>query len=639
MEERMGKVLIIKNNNSVEDIHQYAKESYEKNEKRYYNSVDGTLNQETLKEMKNKFEGNGIILMISYENSDSKDIKDIFIGSDVNINDKNNIEYIMKIHLTGERHKRTIESITDKIDLDLSTDFGPGHYVIMSDMESLFQELHERILANNEEQLTSVYNRSVQNDEIYEMSVLAQSDEQSVRIYPSGSTGAFRTEFQRDRERVVNCKAFRRLVDKAQIFGSEKGDYYRTRMTHSLEVNQIAKAIAYALKLNLDLTEAIALGHDLGHTPFGHQGERTLDEILCGKIDVGINATRAMFEKGCYGGFKHNYQSARILTEIEEKYKEFPGLNVSVQVIEGVLKHTKLKPKEINLNDFISEPYLKKIHIDYNKKMQVCSSLEGQVVAIADEIAQRGHDVDDALTSGVMTIEEFEDRLKIKKCSELHDRIFDEIKKVDDSKRLIIDARELKIATIVSKIVNYFIEATIDYSTKKIKENEHLGNITLDNEISMVGFSDEVKKVNDYLEKVVQKKVICNSEVARADHNASMIVQRLFERYYKNPRLLHSGTIHKIFIETLTHKNKEVSNSAINLNDGSIELVNKEIKEIISTDLDEITIINYLNNVDNFCTDKDIIIFEKRRILIRAITDYIAGMTDGYALEEYERLK
>lgn len=155
----------------------------------------------------------------------------------------------------------------------------------------------------------------------------------------------------------------------------------------------------------------------------------------------------------------------------------------------------------------------------------------------------------------------------------------------------------------------------------------------------MVGFSDEVKKVNDYLEKVVQKKVICNSEVARADHNASMIVQRLFERYYKNPRLLHSGTIHKIFIETLTHKNKEVSNSAINLNDGSIELVNKEIKEIISTDLDEITIINYLNNVDNFCTDKDIIIFEKRRILIRAITDYIAGMTDGYALEEYERLK
>ncbi|MDE6023847.1 MAG: dNTP triphosphohydrolase [Lachnospiraceae bacterium] len=471
------------------------------------------------------------------------------------------------------------------------------------------------------------------------MSVLAQSDEQSVRIYPSGNTGPSRTEFQRDRERVVNCKAFRRLVDKAQIFGSEKGDYYRTRMTHSLEVNQIAKAIAYALRLNLDLTEAIALGHDLGHTPFGHQGERTLDEILGGKIDVGINATEAMFAKRCYGGFKHNYQSARVLTEIEEKYKEFPGLNVSVQVIEGVLKHTKLKPNEINIKDFISEQYLSKIHIDYKKEMQVCSSLEGQVVAVADEIAQRGHDVDDALTSGVMTIEEFEDRLKINKCSELYKKIFDELKKVDDSERLIVDARELKIATIVSKIVNYFIEATIKCSLNQIEEHEKLGKITLDNQICMVGFSNEVKKVNDYLEKVVQKKVICNSEVARADHNASMIVQRLFERYYKNPRLLHSGTIHKIFIETLKHKNKAVSNSAINLSDGSIKLVNEEIKEITTTDLDEDKIIKHINNVDNSCTDKDIIIFEKRRILIRAITDYIAGMTDGYALEEYERLK
>ncbi len=630
----MGKVLIIKNNNSIEHIHQYAQESYEKNEKRFYISGD-----ETLKEMKNKFEGNGIVLMISYEKSDSNVIKDIFIGSDVNINDKNYIEYIMKIYLTSERHKRTIESITDKIDLDLATDFGPGHYVIMSDMESLFQELHERILANNEEQLTSRHSTKVQRDEIYEMSVLAQSDEQSVRIYPSGNTGPSRTEFQRDRERVVNCKAFRRLVDKAQIFGSEKGDYYRTRMTHSLEVNQIAKAIAYALRLNLDLTEAIALGHDLGHTPFGHQGERTLDEILGGKIDVGINATEAMFAKRCYGGFKHNYQSARVLTEIEEKYKEFPGLNVSVQVIEGVLKHTKLKPNEINIKDFISEQYLSKIHIDYKKEMQVCSSLEGQVVAVADEIAQRGHDVDDALTSGVMTIEEFEDRLKINKCSELYKKIFDELKKVDDSERLIVDARELKIATIVSKIVNYFIEATIKCSLNQIEEHEKLGKITLDNQICMVGFSNEVKKVNDYLEKVVQKKVICNSEVARADHNASMIVQRLFERYYKNPRLLHSGTIHKIFIETLKHKNKAVSNSAINLSDGSIKLVNEEIKEITTTDLDEDKIIKHINNVDNSCTDKDIIIFEKRRILIRAITDYIAGMTDGYALEEYERLK
>ena len=263
----------------------------------------------------------------------------------------------------------------------------------------------------------------------YALNPLAQKDAQAIRIYPSEELGEHRTEFQRDRERVVNCKAFRRMVDKAQIFGAEKGDYYRTRMTHSLEVNQIAKAIAYALKLNLDLTEAIALGHDLGHTPFGHQGERTLDDILCGKQDVGIVAESELFRKRCFGGFKHNYQSARILTELEEKYVEFPGLNVSVQVVEGVLKHTRVKPSEILLEDFIRSEYLDKIHIDYDNEIQVCSSLEGQVVAVADEIAQRGHDVDDALTSGVMSIDEFVDRLKISKCSILQERINNEREK------------------------------------------------------------------------------------------------------------------------------------------------------------------------------------------------------------------
>ncbi len=161
----------------------------------------------------------------------------------------------------------------------------------------------------------------------------------------------------------------------------------------------------------------------------------------------------------------------------------------------------------------------------------------------------------------------------------------------------------------------------------------------MDNTLSIICFSPEVDKVNKYLERVVQKKVICNNEVARADYNASVIVQNLFEKYYKNPRLLHSGTVHKIFVETLNHPNKEVSNSAINLSDGKIKLVNEEIKEMTLNPLDEDLILEYLDNVDYSRSEKDIIIFEKRRILIRAITDYIAGMTDGYALEEYEKLK
>ena len=141
------------------------------------------------------------------------------------------------------------------------------------------------------------------------------------------------------------------------------------------------------------------------------------------------------------------------------------------------------------------------------------------------------------------------------------------------------------------------------------------------------------------MEKVVQKKVICNSEVARADYNASMIVQTLFEKYYSNPRLLHSGTVHRIFLETLKHRNDEVANRAINLSDGSIKLVNMEIDELTKRELDGDAIMAYLEGKDVDTTSEDVIIFEKRKILVRAIVDYIAGMTDGYALAEYEKLK
>ncbi|MBQ4524345.1 MAG: dNTP triphosphohydrolase [Lachnospiraceae bacterium] len=635
----MGNVLIIKNNSKSSDIYNWAKESFENNKKGYYNTLNGSPNEMYLKKVKQNFDGNGIVLFLTYDGTQTELINDVFIGSEVMITEQNNIVYTMKIHLERKWHKRAIESIIDKIDLDINKDFDLGCYVIMSNMESLFQELRERLVANKTLDLEFQKIESRSCEESYVPNVLAQKDQQAVRIYPSDDVGSYRTEFQRDRERVVNCKAFRRLVDKAQIFSAEKGDYYRTRMTHSLEVNQIAKAIAYALKLNLDLTEAIALGHDLGHTPFGHQGERTLDEILCGKQKIGIEASDKLLEERCFGGFKHNYQSARILAQLEEKYVEYPGLNVSVQVIEGVLKHTKIKPKQIKLEDFLSQDYLEEMTIDDVSEMQVCSSLEGQVVAVADEIAQRGHDVDDALTSGVMSIDEFLDRLKIDKCNQLETKIVNEINKIDETTRLVMDKKELQIARIVSCIVNYFITTTIEHSMKKINSNASMGEITLSNQVRMVEFSPEVEKVNSYLERVVQKKVICNNEVARADYNASMIVKKLFEKYYSNPRLLHSGTIHKIFVETLMHENKSVSNSAINLNDGSIKLVNEEIKEITTEPIDEEMIMEYLQNIDYTRTEKDIIIFEKRKILLRAITDYIAGMTDGYALEEFSKLK
>ena len=332
-----------------------------------------------------------------YENTKEKRINDVFIGLIDGITKQNSLSYINKIHLTNSR---TIKSIIDKIDLNLDTDF--EKYILANEMKNLYDDLRERICAiENQRNNKMIFDKDLEEETGYCLHEFAQKNCQSIRIYQDDDIDIKKNQFQKDRERIVSSKAFRRLVDKTQIFDSKKGDYYRTRLTHTLEVNQIAKAITYELGLNLDLTEAIALGHDLGHTPFGHQGERTLDQILNGKIEVGICATQKMFKNRIFGGFKHNYQSAKILTELEEKSVNYPGLNVSVQVVEGVLKHTRLKSeKEIKINDFISQDYVEKINFD----QQVCSCLEGQVVAIADEIAQRGHDVDDALTSGVMTV-------------------------------------------------------------------------------------------------------------------------------------------------------------------------------------------------------------------------------------------
>lgn len=528
-----------------------------------------------------------------------------------------------------------ITSLKEKLDLNRDKDFEHNQHIISNEMESLFDELWERLRAQKPGTVCAKAEpESLENyGEKYELSELAQKDEQAVHIYPC-SVGESTFPFQRDREKIVRSKAFRRLVDKAQIFSSEKGDYYRTRMTHSLEVNQIAKSISHALRLNLDLTEAIALGHDLGHTPFGHQGERTLDDILSGKINIGLHVSPQMFAARCFGGFKHNYQSARILTEIEEQYIDFPGLNVSVQVVEGVLKHTRLKHGIISLSDFLSQEYIEKIHIS-EEEVQICSTLEGQVVAIADEIAQRGHDIDDALTSGVITIEELQDRLKLRKCSELSVRIEDELRAIKTTSHIIIDEAELMISRIVSVISDFFIEKIIDNSLKQVAK---------DGQAVRIGFPEDVEEISRYLEKVIQKKVICNSEVARADYNASMVVQKLFTTYYNNPRLLHYGTIHKIFVDTLQHKNKAVAASAINLLDGSIRLVNEEIEEITSRELSSPKLLAYLQQKKEhpdkamFCIDEDVVIFEKRRILVRAIVDYIAGMTDGYALQEFHKL-
>lgn len=209
-----------------------------------------------------------------------------------------------------------------------------------------------------------------------------------------------RNEFSRDRDRIIFSKAFRRLEHKAQIYSHIKGDHYRTRLTHTIEVMQIARSLSRNLGLNEDLTEAIALGHDIGHTPFGHQGEKVLDNIMCGKDDLG----GVIQFKLNYGGFKHNFNGIRTIDILEKKYKNETGLNLTWQVIDGILKHTKIeKPgKKWDLDRFIQNQSYIKDFIKYNYPV----TLEGQIVAIADEIAQRQHDLDDGLRDSDLKLNE-----------------------------------------------------------------------------------------------------------------------------------------------------------------------------------------------------------------------------------------
>ncbi|MBC7699764.1 deoxyguanosinetriphosphate triphosphohydrolase, partial [Aquabacterium sp.] len=193
-----------------------------------------------------------------------------------------------------------------------------------------------------------------------------------------------RNDFQRDRDRIVHSTAFRRLVYKTQVFLNHEGDLFRTRLTHSLEVAQLGRSIARALGLNEDLVEAIAMAHDLGHTPFGHAGQDTLNECM-----------------STYGGFEHNLQSLRVIDELEERYPAFNGLNLSFETREGVLKHCSRKNAELME---AREPN----GVGHRFLQGTQPSLEAQLCNLADEIAYNAHDIDDGVRSGLITMEQLE---------------------------------------------------------------------------------------------------------------------------------------------------------------------------------------------------------------------------------------
>lgn len=463
------------------------------------------------------------------------------------------------------------------------------------------------------------------------------------------------SDFQRDYARIVHAKAFRRLVDKAQIFTSSKGDHYRTRMTHTMEVVQIAKAIAQELCLNVELTEAIALAHDIGHTPFGHQGERTLNDILTGKKEGCV--LKMNREEDFYGGFKHNLQGVKVVTLLEEKYLDYEGLDLSYQVLEGILKHTKLlsckackleKCKgtdgscgnmEKDVDGFLPDNFEKeKLFLGYN----YATTLEGQVVAIADEIAQRSHDIDDALRSKLISFKELKDYLSLDKFVELR-AYLEEIEKNFNEKNeeiVFIGENDILHERVISDIIAFFIKKLCDNSRDNIEtyikdskqyfEDNHRVNEKL------IEFDKDTNTLCKYLEGVVSKKVLACNEVACFDNKADMIVLKLFNAYYNKPLLLPQSVLKRIYNQML----KEFDN-VINLTVSDVDVVREEIRKITNPDEIKLERKDSTEQGQNNNNKLDIIkeeYFEKQKILVRAIVDYIAGMTDSYAVNEYNRI-
>ena len=340
---------------------------------------------------------------------------------------------------------------------------------------------------------------------------------------------SYRTRFQRDRDRVIHTSAFRRLEYKTQVFVYHEGDYYRTRLTHSLEVAQIARSICKSLQLNEDLAEAVALAHDLGHPPFGHTGQNVLNGLM-----------------KSYGGFEHNKQSLRIVKLLEKRYPEFDGLNLTWEVMEGISKHSKDKDNPITSHKEARFP-----------------SLEAQVADNADGIAYNAHDLDDGITSNLLDLDQLR-RIALWKENE---------KKLD-AEYTGLDFK-LKKCQIVRSIINELISDFRQATMKNI--NEHQVNTA--NQVRcapqrIATFSKEVAEKNKELKQFLHKNMYSHRKVLRMEFRAELTLEAIFNAYKKMPGLLP----------------------------------------------------------DEVQRNSDFVTIERR------ICDYVSGMTDRYAINEYKNL-
>jgi len=325
-----------------------------------------------------------------------------------------------------------------------------------------------------------------------------------------------RTEFQRDRERIIHSTAFRRLEYKTQVFVNHEGDMYRTRLTHTIEVAQIARAAARALKINEDLTESISLAHDLGHTPFGHAGQDILNKCMKN-----------------FGGFEHNIQSLRIIEKLENKYADFPGLNLCFETREGILKKCNIKRAE----------KLGAIAKRFIEKKQ--SSLEAQLTNICDEIAYNNHDIQDGIRAKKIFIEQLETL-----------PIFYNQMKIVLSKHPKLSGSKI-INETVRKIINLLVNDLINNSnlniiSKKIITSDDVKNC----DILIINYSNEIKKQNIKLKKFLHENLYKHPDVIKMTDKANLIIENLFNAYINDTKLLPKN-YYQYNIEKIEHGLKE----------------------------------------------------------------------------------
>ena len=345
----------------------------------------------------------------------------------------------------------------------------------------------------------------------------------------------YRSLYQRDRDRIIHSAAFRRLEYKTQVYVYHEGDYYRTRLTHTLEVAQIGRTITKTLSLNEDLTEALCLAHDLGHTPFGHAGEETLNELMHD-----------------HGGFDHNLQGLRVVDILEERYPDFPGLNLSWETREGIIKHTT---KYDNVGEYLKD------FLELEPKKS--PSLEAQVMDVADEIAYDNHDLDDGIKSHLISIEGLKNIEIWKKVSTMVQNKYSGLN------------NDIYCSLVIRNMINGQVGDLLRASEKNIKKiGLKKWQEVREYPKRLLVFSKEMSDLRGQLREFLYKNIYMHWKVNKMSDRARRFLKALYEVYCNNQRMLHPNF------------QKRISDYGIH----------------------------------------------------RVVCDYIAGMTDRYALEEYKKL-